>query len=105
MTHHDVINGQKWLNFASECPEPIKQKYKARLARSVDPNLISGNNEHTPWKESYLRKKQIIMSWEKGLIKPKELIGHDDHVVTCLQFDGNKIVSGSDDNTLKVTPY
>ena len=42
------------------------------------------------------------MSWEKGVIKPKELIGHDDHVVTCLQFDGNKIVSGSDDNTLKV---
>ena len=49
-----------------------------------------------------MRKKQIIMSWEKGTIKPKELIGHDDHVVTCLQFDGAKIVSGSDDNTLKV---
>ena len=70
---------------------------------NIDPNVIMGNNEHTPWKESYLRKKQIIMSWEKGQIKPKELIGHDDHVVTCLQFDGNKIVSGSDDNTLKVS--
>jgi len=86
----------------NECPEPIKQKYKSRIARPIDPSLIMGNNEHTPWKESYLRKKQIIMSWEKGTIKPKELIGHDDHVVTCLQFDGAKIVSGSDDNTLKV---
>ena len=30
------------------------------------------------------------------------LKGHDDHVITCLQFSGNRIVSGSDDNTLKV---
>lgn len=30
------------------------------------------------------------------------LKGHDDHVITCLQFCGNRIVSGSDDNTLKV---
>ena len=30
------------------------------------------------------------------------LRGHDDHVITCLEFCGNRIVSGSDDNTLKV---
>jgi len=30
------------------------------------------------------------------------LKGHDDHVITCLEFCGNRIVSGSDDNTLKV---
>uniref|UniRef100_A0A3B4FPD7 Uncharacterized protein n=1 Tax=Pundamilia nyererei TaxID=303518 RepID=A0A3B4FPD7_9CICH len=30
------------------------------------------------------------------------LKGHDDHVITCLQFSGDLIVSGSDDNTLKV---
>lgn len=30
------------------------------------------------------------------------LRGHDDHVITCLQFSGDLIVSGSDDNTLKV---
>ena len=30
------------------------------------------------------------------------LKGHDDHVITCLEFSGNKIVSGSDDNSLKV---
>ena len=33
---------------------------------------------------------------------PKVLKGHDDHVITCLQFFGNRVVSGSDDNTLKV---
>ena len=30
------------------------------------------------------------------------LKGHDDHVITCLEFSGTRIVSGSDDNTLKV---
>lgn len=81
-----------------ECPPAIKQKYLSKKRF----NLISGSNDHSPWKEAYLRKKKIELSWEKGNIKPKELIGHDDHVVTCLQFDGNRIVSGSDDNTLKV---
>lgn len=34
---------------------------------------------------------------------PEQVLkGHDDHVITCLQFCGNRIVSGSDDNTLKV---
>ncbi|XP_033371499.1 F-box/WD repeat-containing protein 7 isoform X4 [Parus major] len=35
-------------------------------------------------------------------VPPQVLKGHDDHVITCLQFCGNRIVSGSDDNTLKV---
>jgi len=30
------------------------------------------------------------------------LKGHDDHVITCLEFSGSRVVSGSDDNTLKV---
>jgi WD40 repeat protein len=30
------------------------------------------------------------------------LKGHDDHVITCLEFCGTRVVSGSDDNTLKV---
>lgn len=43
------------------------------------------------------------MNWRVKPIKmPIILKGHDDHVITCLQFCGNKVVSGSDDNTLKV---
>ena len=38
-----------------------------------------------------------------SLIPPSQVLkGHDDHVITCLQFNGQRIVSGSDDNTLKV---
>lgn len=50
-----------------------------------------------------MRQHIIEMNWRSRPIRtPKILNGHDDHVITCLQFCGNRIVSGSDDNTLKV---
>lgn len=50
-----------------------------------------------------MRQHIIEMNWRSRPIRsPKVLKGHDDHVITCLQFCGNRIVSGSDDNTLKV---
>jgi F-box and WD-40 domain protein 7 len=57
----------------------------------------------SPWKAAYMRHHTIEMNWRTNQIRsPKTLNGHDDHVITCLQFSGNRIVSGSDDNTLKV---
>jgi F-box/WD-40 domain protein 7 len=57
----------------------------------------------SPWKAAYMRHHTIEMNWRTNPIRtPKVLNGHDDHVITCLQFGGNRIVSGSDDNTLKV---
>ncbi|XP_067645673.1 F-box/WD repeat-containing protein 7 [Eurosta solidaginis] len=57
----------------------------------------------SPWKAAYMRQHIIEMNWRSRPIRePKVLKGHDDHVITCLQFSGNRIVSGSDDNTLKV---
>ncbi|NP_001089186.1 F-box and WD repeat domain containing 7 L homeolog [Xenopus laevis] len=58
---------------------------------------------HSPWKSAFIRQHRIDTNWRRGDLKsPKVLKGHDDHVITCLQFCGNRIVSGSDDNTLKV---
>lgn len=52
---------------------------------------------------AYLRKHSIEMNWRINPVRASKILkGHDDHVITCLQFCGNKIVSGSDDNTLKV---
>ncbi|CAG9826473.1 unnamed protein product [Diabrotica balteata] len=64
----------------------------------------SPNSCHmSPWKATYMRQHAIEMNWRSAPIRPpKVLKGHDDHVITCLQFSGNRIVSGSDDNTLKV---
>lgn len=67
--------------------------------------FIAGNVLVTSskWKAAYIRHHIIEMNWRSRPIRePKVLKGHDDHVITCLQFCGNRIVSGSDDNTLKV---
>lgn len=56
------------------------------------------------WKAAYMRHYVIDNNWrfKKNADSAKFLKGHDDHVITCLQFYGNKILSGSDDTTLKV---
>ncbi|KAL3880655.1 hypothetical protein ACJMK2_032877 [Sinanodonta woodiana] len=78
---------------------------------SIDEALVFGSNRfrrrqgspRSPWKCLYMRQHQIEQNWRSGPIRPpKVLKGHDDHVITCLEFHGNRIVSGSDDNTLKV---
>nr|XP_049597616.1 F-box/WD repeat-containing protein 7 [Syngnathus scovelli] len=59
--------------------------------------------ECVTWKSKYIRQHRIDTNWRKGDERqPKVLKGHDDHVITCLQFSGDLIVSGSDDNTLNV---
>ncbi|XP_060833033.1 F-box/WD repeat-containing protein 7 isoform X1 [Bombus pascuorum] len=66
-------------------------------------NGRNSGNCSSPWKQAYMRQHNIKMNWRtKPIRTPKVLKGHDDHVITCLQFSGNRIVSGSDDNTLKV---
>ncbi|KAG8038117.1 hypothetical protein G9C98_006442 [Cotesia typhae] len=63
----------------------------------------SNSSCSSPWKQAYMRQYSIKMNWRtKPIRPPKVLKGHDEHVITCLQFSGNRIVSGSDDNTLKV---
>ncbi|GBP89955.1 hypothetical protein EVAR_63749_1 [Eumeta japonica] len=57
----------------------------------------------SPWKAAYMRQYLIEDNWlHKPVDQPIVMRGHDDHVITCLQFYGNRILSGSDDTTLKV---
>lgn len=56
------------------------------------------------WKRSYACHKHLEHVWqhESPLPDPLTFRGHEDFVITCLQFDGKRIVSGSDDNSLKI---
>ena len=56
-----------------------------------------------PYKEIFVYCDKLERNWRTNTLRPVNYLrGHDDHVVTCLQFDGVRIVSASDDNTLKV---
>ncbi|KAI8613331.1 hypothetical protein BC830DRAFT_1230569 [Chytriomyces sp. MP71] len=49
------------------------------------------------------RRHHIVRrNWVRGSHKTIAFPGHETHVVTCLQFDSDKIVSGSDDQTIHI---
>ncbi|KIX96603.1 uncharacterized protein Z520_07869 [Fonsecaea multimorphosa CBS 102226] len=56
------------------------------------------------YKSLYRRHYLIRRNWMFEDAKPQHIAfrAHDSHVVTCLQFDTDKIVTGSDDNNINV---
>lgn len=56
------------------------------------------------YKSIYRRHHLIRKSWTKAEMNPRHISfrGHQRHVVTCLQFDTDKILTGSDDNNINV---
>ncbi|KRY77193.1 F-box/WD repeat-containing protein 7 [Trichinella pseudospiralis] len=63
----------------------------------------ASSNPSSLWKRCYLRHCAVELNWRRGSpIRELFLRGHDEHVITCLQVWNGRIVSGSDDDTLKV---
>lgn len=81
----------------------FRKTRKFPLASTSTQQTSFNTFQYSPWKSGYMRQHNIEINWRvRGIRTPKVLKGHDDHVITCLQFSNNRIVSGSDDNTLKV---
>lgn len=76
-------------------------------ARSVlpDPGFgLSSLSKMHLYKSLYQRHHLIRRSWMDVETKPKHIAfrAHQRHVVTCLQFDTDKILTGSDDTNINV---
>ncbi|GAQ45272.1 SCF ubiquitin ligase complex subunit cdc4 [Aspergillus tubingensis] len=56
------------------------------------------------YKSLYQRHHSIHQAWMKPVVKPRHIAfrAHDRHVVTCLQFDTEKVLTGSDDTNINV---
>ncbi|KAK6854165.1 F-box and WD-40 domain-containing protein CDC4 [Apiospora arundinis] len=56
------------------------------------------------FKSLYRRHYMIRKSWTSGKVKPSHVAfpAHPRHVITCLQFDEDKIITGSDDQLIHV---
>ncbi|KAI1758465.1 WD40 repeat-like protein [Xylaria castorea] len=56
------------------------------------------------FKSLYRRHHMIRKSWTSGKVKPGHVAfaAHPRHVITCLQFDDDKIITGSDDMLIHV---
>lgn len=56
------------------------------------------------YKSLYRRHHMIRQSWTNGKVRPSHLAfeAHPRHVITCLQFDDDKIITGSDDTQIHI---
>ncbi|KAK3191367.1 SCF ubiquitin ligase complex subunit cdc4 [Lecanicillium sp. MT-2017a] len=56
------------------------------------------------YKSIYRRHHMIRQSWTSGNVKPSHVAfaAHPRHVITCLQFDEDKIITGSDDTLIHI---
>lgn len=54
------------------------------------------------YKTLYARHHILKQNWKKGRAEQTSFKGHDKFVVTCLQFDDEKIVSGADDSHVNI---
>jgi F-box and WD-40 domain protein CDC4 len=53
-------------------------------------------------KSHYKYQYTLKANWKKGRFKRIEFEGHKDNIVTCLQFDSEKIVSGATDAMINI---
>ncbi|KAL2187702.1 WD40 repeat-like protein [Thermothelomyces heterothallicus CBS 203.75] len=83
---------------------PISAANAAAIA-VPDPQLglPSLRNLHL-FKSLYRRHYMFRRSWMSGKVKPGHVAfaAHPRHVITCLQFDDDKIITGSDDTLIHV---
>ncbi|KAF5568483.1 f-box WD-40 domain-containing protein [Fusarium phyllophilum] len=70
-----------------------------------DPQLgLPSLRELHLYKSLYRRHHMIRKSWTSGEVKPGHVAfaAHPRHVITCLQFDEDKIITGSDDTLIHI---
>lgn len=104
--HDDTvsIDADALLESASTPDGPYAAASAAALAVPyARVGLRSLKNLHL-FKSIYKRHHIIRQSWMQDQTKPRHLAfrAHQRHVVTCLQFDTDKILTGSDDTNINV---
>jgi F-box/WD-40 domain protein 7 len=91
------------LLWREKCREAELGDFKDLMRCRATQRKASNGFIYSACKSSFMRQHNIDMNWRVRPVRQvKVLKGHDDHVITCLQFSNNRLVSGSDDNTLKV---
>ncbi|KIW14778.1 hypothetical protein PV08_07563 [Exophiala spinifera] len=93
-----------WMSQASNADGPYHAASAALVAvPQPDIGLPSLRGLHL-YKSLYRRHHLIRKNWMFEETKPQHIAfrAHDTHVVTCLQFDTDKILTGSDDQNINV---
>lgn len=92
--------------------EALDWKAKQRISKAGTPSeddpmfqeipASSDGHRATPLKHIYRRRYVNDRNWMHRKPKHTTFYGHGTYVVTCVQFDEDKIVSASDDHTISI---
>ncbi|KAK9703317.1 SCF ubiquitin ligase complex subunit cdc4 [Basidiobolus ranarum] len=80
--------------------QPSLSQRNRQSQRNV--SLDSDDTWQHSFKDIYRRHHLLHQNWLHGRASTFSFPGHGSHVVTCLQFDSDKIVSGSDDQCINI---
>lgn len=92
----NLVN-KTWLTVTRD-NELWKRKFAANPSWKV--NIPYQHLDEMNWRHLYNQRYQLEQRWNTGKVTTYYLTGHTDSVY-CLQFDDEKIVTGSRDRTIK----
>ncbi|KAH3672755.1 hypothetical protein WICMUC_004161 [Wickerhamomyces mucosus] len=74
------------------------------LLSTLNLNHDINNNSQFFFKKLYIKRFKLYSNWINPNFQPKRISvrGHGQNVVTCLQFDDNKIITGADDKMINI---
>ncbi|KAI5792444.1 WD40-repeat-containing domain protein [Peziza echinospora] len=97
LDHKSLINCERvshlWQNVAKS-PHVWRETFKAQHG----PWKSKPGND---WKRMFQVRQELDHRWKQGQVTAKYLRGHTDSVY-CVQFDDQKIITGSRDQTIKI---
>jgi F-box and WD-40 domain protein CDC4 len=98
------INSINWMDLMTTAEGPYNAANAALVAVPQPKCGISSLRGLHLYKSLYRRHHLIRRNWMYEDTKPRHIAfrAHETHVVTCLQFDTDKILTGSDDNNINV---
>lgn len=83
-----------------------RRRHKSKAGTPSDDEPMQGahaiGDHPTPYKHIYRRRYTNNQTWLNAKPEHFSFPGHGTHVVTCLQFDEDKIVSASDDHSINI---
>lgn len=72
-----------------------------QMPYQTNPVIHPKEYDNLSWKFIYQQRLQLEKNWICGRYTSRELLGHT-QAVYCIQFDNDKIISGSRDDTIKL---
>ena len=90
----DLLNAMRTCkSWKVLCDDSLLWKDKCRALPEIPNHYYDGDSDNLDWKKIFLTRQELDDNWRTGRnFVQRELKGHDDHVITCLQFHGDRII-------------